>query len=288
MLVLNSPQVVQETTLRWRKESKIALVPTMGCLHEGHLQLVRRAKEFADKVVVSIFVNPLQFGPGEDFDKYPRTFDDDVQLLEKEGVDLVFHPSVTDLYPQGFSTTVSLGDITKRLCGGYRPGHFDGVSTVCLKLFEITQCNFAVFGEKDFQQLRIIQNMAVDLNLPLTIVAQETVRESDGLAMSSRNRYLSEEERKAASLVPQILFSAKELVVTNGSTRVKDIYQMAERMIATTSLKAQYVQVTQTRLLLPAEPEDVIHGLPSPHLFVAIHAGKTRLIDNLSLNGIHR
>lgn len=288
MLVLNSPQVLQETALRWRKDHKIAFVPTMGCLHEGHLQLVRRARELADKVIVSVFVNPTQFSPGEDFEKYPRVFEEDTALLEKEGVDLVFHPAVEDLYPLGFSTNITVGDISTRLCGKHRPGHFEGVATVCLKLFEITQCNFAVFGEKDFQQLRVIQNMTADLNLPLTVVPHETVRENDGLAISSRNRYLSVEERQMAAVIPQILFSAKEMVQTDGSTTVKSIYEMAERLLSTTSLKAQYIEVTKSRLLIAADPTELIQAIASPHLFLAIYAGTTRLIDNLSLNGNHR
>lgn len=283
MLVLNSPQVVQETTVRWKKDYTIALVPTMGCLHEAHLKLVRRARELADKVVVSVFVNPLQFSPGEDFEKYPRVFDEDARLLEEEDVDLVFHPSIDDLYPLGFSTKVSVGDITTRLCGKFRPGHFDGVSTVCLKLFEITQCHLAVFGEKDFQQLRVLQNMTADLNLPINIIAHETVRETDGLAMSSRNRYLSEEERKTAVVIPRILFAAKEMVQNNSGTSVQSIYDMAEKMLSGTPLKAQYIQVTTSRLLLPANPTDLVQAIPSPHLFIAAFAGTTRLIDNLSL-----
>src|SRR5262249_13763307 len=156
--------------LRWKLESPIAFVPTMGCLHEGHVALIRRAKELAKRVVVSIFVNPMQFSPGEDFEKYPRAFEADKELLEKEGVDLLFAPTVKDLYPEGFSTKISVGEITDRLCGKFRPGHFDGVATVCLKLFEITRCDFAVFGEKDFQQLRVIQQMTADLNLPVAII----------------------------------------------------------------------------------------------------------------------
>lgn len=288
MLVLNSPQVVQETALRWRKDFKIALVPTMGCLHEGHLQLVRRAKELAEKIVVSIFVNPLQFSAGEDFEKYPRTFEEDCKLLDAEGVDLVFHPSVDDLYPLGFSAKVSMGEMTTRLCGQYRPGHFDGVSTVCLKLFEITQAHFAIFGEKDYQQLRVIQNMTADLNLPLSIVPYPTVREADGLALSSRNRYLNAEERKLAQIVPQILFSAQEMVRATGDTKVKELYTMADRLLAPTSLKPQYIQVTKTRQLLPADGDELIQALSLPHLFVAIYAGHTRLIDNLPLHGEHR
>lgn len=287
MLILTSPQLTQETVGKWKKDSKIALVPTMGCLHSGHITLVRRAKQLAERVIVSIFVNPLQFGPNEDFDRYPRTFENDCALLEKEGVDAVFHPSVTELYPPGFSANVSMGKITERLCGKFRPGHFDGVATVCLKLFQITQCDFGVFGEKDFQQLRIIQNMVRDLNLPISIASVATVREEDGLALSSRNRYLTPELRKEAAIISEILFSARERVHGDATIRVLDILADAKDRLQNTSLKSQYIEITTGSELEKATENALVNALPMPHLFLAVYAGTTRLIDNISLNGIH-
>ncbi|NBO19924.1 MAG: pantoate--beta-alanine ligase, partial [Proteobacteria bacterium] len=177
---------------------RIALVPTMGALHEGHLALVRQAQDLADAVVVSIFVNPKQFGPKEDFGKYPRTLEADVEKLNKEGVQLVYAPDVADLYPEGFSTSVSVGELGTILCGKFRPGHFDGVATVVAKLLLRMLPHVAVFGEKDFQQLCVINRMVSDLDIAVEIVGVETMREPDGLALSSRNAYLSAEERKTA------------------------------------------------------------------------------------------
>jgi pantoate--beta-alanine ligase len=287
MLIHNSAQNVQETCLRWKRESKIAFVPTMGCLHEGHLALIERAKEFAERIVVSIFVNPLQFGPNEDLAKYPRPFEEDKEKLQRAGVDLLFHPSVKDLYPEGFGTRVSVGDLTTRLCGKYRPGHFDGVATVCLKLFQITQANYAIFGEKDFQQLRVIQQMAIDLNLPTAIIAHPTVRETSGLALSSRNRYLSEEERAWALTIPKTLQAVRTEAQQNGTIKVGELLSLAKSELGKTPLKLQYVEITSGRQLLPADENAYVNAVSLPHLFVAAFAGNTRLIDNISLNGDH-
>lgn len=287
MLVHNSPQTVQETVLRWKRESKIAFVPTMGCLHEGHLSLIHRAKELGQRTLVSIFVNPLQFGPNEDFEKYPRTFEEDKEKLEAAGVDMLFNPDQKNLYPDGFVTKLTVGEMANRLCGKYRPGHFDGVATICLKLFEITQADFAVFGEKDFQQLRVIQQMTSDLNLPIRIVAHPTQRDPDGLAMSSRNRYLSKEERGWALKISETLRRVREEVVSNGAIKVKTVLEMAENNLQSVPLKVQYAEITEGRNLLPADRDAYVNGVSLPHFFIAAYAGSTRLIDNISLNGDH-
>jgi pantoate--beta-alanine ligase len=283
MLILNSPQVTQETCLRWKKESQIAFVPTMGCLHEGHLALVKKAKELASKVVVSIFVNPLQFGPNEDFEKYPRVFEEDCKKLESLGVDLLFHPRVNDLYPEGFGSKISVGEIGNRLCGAFRPNHFDGVATVVLKLFEISACDFAVFGEKDFQQLTIIQQLSRDFNLPVGIIPHATVRAEDNIALSSRNIYLSPEERVAAQKIPLVLKKAKEEATINPNQTAGDLLNKIRPLIIESSLKLQYLEITQKRELLPVESSSPLNHLTLPHLFVAVYAGMTRLIDNISL-----
>lgn len=284
MLILNSPEVTQETCLRWKRETPIAFVPTMGCLHDGHLALVQRAKELAPKVVVSIFVNPLQFGPNEDFEKYPRVFEEDCRKLESMGVDLLLHPTVKDLYPEGFSSKISVGELGNRLCGAFRPGHFDGVATVVLKLFELTACDFAVFGEKDFQQLTVIQQVTRDFNLPVCVIPHPTVRAEDQVALSSRNSYLSPLEREAAQKIPQALKLAKEEALSNPQQTVRDLLNKISPLLNSNGLKLQYLEVTRTRQLLSAMPEEPLHSLTLPHLFIAVYAGSTRLIDNVSLN----
>ncbi len=286
MITHNSPQTVQETVLEWKRQNQtIALVPTMGYLHEGHLNLVRMAKEHGQKVIVSIFVNPLQFGPNEDLEKYPRAFDSDCAKLDDLGVDLLFNPSVRDLYPEGFSTLVKVGALSERLCGKFRPGHFDGVATVCLKLFEITQANFAVFGQKDYQQLKIIERMARDFNLPLTILPHPIVRSDDQVAMSSRNSYLSENEREWARVIPKTLASAREMISENPFLTVTELTTLLTEKIQTQPLKLQYLEVTQGRDLEPTDGNEKVVTLSHPHLFIAAFAGSTRLIDNVTLNG---
>lgn len=269
-------------TLRWRQDCKIAFVPTMGCLHEGHLQLVETAKRFGQKVVVSIFVNPLQFGPHEDFDRYPRQFAQDSEKLEAAGVDLLIAPAVKDLYPDEFHTRVRVDKLTDHLCGASRPGHFEGVATVCLKLFQITQADFAVFGQKDFQQLRVIQQMTEDLNLPLTIIPEPIVREVDGLAMSSRNRYLSEIERTWAARIPVATRLATAAAAREGAT-VADVLAAAERELFAVPLVKDYLAIASERTLIPAPGELLLREIAQPRLFVAVKCGNTRLIDNTTL-----
>lgn len=288
MVTLNSPQIVQETMLRWKKDSKIALVPTMGCLHAGHLSLVRKAKAYAEKTAVSIFVNPLQFGPKEDFSLYPRTLQEDSDKLKSLDVDLLFTPSETDLYPSGFSTAIAVGGLTRHLCGASRPGHFEGVATVCLKLFLITQADYAIFGEKDFQQLRVIEQMVEDLNLPLSIIPHETVREADGLAYSSRNRYLTPEQRQRAGQIPEALRQANEEALSHSQCVASKLMRLVSTRLSAADMKIDYAEIASESDLVPVSPERPIRDISRPRFFLAAHLGTTRLIDNIQLySGTH-
>lgn len=255
----------------------VGLVPTMGYLHEGHLSLVRRAKAENDSVVASIFVNPAQFGPREDYERYPRDEERDLSLLKAEGVDVVFIPTAQEMYPPGFAAWVEVeGPLTERLEGAARPGHFRGVATVVAKLFNIVQPQRAYFGEKDAQQLRVIEKMVADLNLPLEVVACPTVREADGLAMSSRNVYLSAEERRAARAIPQALALAERLIVQEG---VRDAELVREKLRACIAqdgrAEIDYVSVADAETL--AE----LSVIERPALvLLAVRVGSVRLIDN--------
>ena len=283
MLVLETVSSLQEALAPVKGKEPVALVPTMGCLHEGHLKLVKLAQQHARKVVASIFVNPLQFGANEDFDKYPRTFDSDKEKLQSIGVDYLFHPSSNDLYPKGFSTQIEVGEIGNRLCGRFRPGHFNGVATVCLKLFQASQADLAVFGEKDFQQLQVIKQMVSDFNLPISILPCVTVREEDGLAMSSRNRYLSNEERALAGLIPQTLTKLKDTLKSTPSISVGSLLSLAINHLQ--RVEVQYAEITEGSALNQADPTALVSDLASPRFFLAVKIGKTRLIDNMALRG---
>ncbi|MEZ4749226.1 MAG: pantoate--beta-alanine ligase [Bdellovibrionota bacterium] len=279
MQILHSPVEVQKLTQSW--DGTIALVPTMGALHAGHLSLVKTAQSVADHVVVSIFVNPLQFGPNEDLAKYPRTFEQDAKLLRELNVDLLFAPNAQEFYPEGFSTKVNVSGLSRFLCGASRPGHFEGVTTVCLKLFQVASAQFAVFGEKDFQQLRVIERMVEDLNLPLRIVRGAIVREADGLAMSSRNRYLGAEERKLASQIPEAIAAVRRL---GPDARAGDAVERAKQILG--DIAVEYLEVCSEADLLPVGPEQPLSKIPSPHFFLAVKIGRTRLIDNTPLYGV--
>ena len=264
--------------LRQQLAEPVGLVPTMGYLHEGHLALVRQARTENSSVVVSIFVNPTQFGPQEDFEKYPRDHVLDLAILEKEKTDIVFMPSVTEMYPPQFNSWVEVGKITERLEGASRPGHFRGVATVVAKLFNIVQPTRAYFGQKDAQQLLVIKKMVADLNMNLEIVTVPTVREPDGLAMSSRNIYLNPQERQAALVLYQALSLAQELWLQGE----RDAGRMRRQMLAL--IKKQpladidYVSIADTETL------DELDTVKPPALVsLAVRIGKTRLIDNVVL-----
>lgn len=267
--------VVQEARAH---RQTVGFVPTMGYFHEGHLVLMQEAKKVCDLVVVSIFVNPLQFGPREDLDRYPRDFERDVQLAEKVGVDVVFFPSAEEMYPSGFSTRVELGELTQCLCGRSRPGHFQGVATVVAKLFNIVSPDKAFFGQKDAQQVMVIKRMVEDLNMPLEVVVVPTVREEDGVAMSSRNVYLEFHERQAARCLSRSLEMAGQ-EVANGEQDASRLQEMVRKMIAEEPLAdIDYVEIRSLPGLKP------VTSLEGPALLaVAVHFGKTRLIDNTVL-----
>jgi pantoate--beta-alanine ligase len=252
----------------------------MGNLHDGHLQLVRRARKLADVVVVSIFVNPLQFGPSEDLDKYPRTLAADREKLFGEGTQYLFHPGVEEIYPEGMEkhTKVIVPDLTETLCGASRPGHFTGVSTIVTKLFQIVQPDVAVFGEKDFQQLSIIRKMTADLCMPLEIVGVQTARTIDGLALSSRNGYLSSEERDVAPALHSVLQECREAIAC-GFDNYADLEHHAVEALRTAGFRPDYVSIRDAGTLreVTLETEQVV-------VLAAAYLGRTRLIDNVSLN----
>ncbi len=257
---------------------KIAFVPTMGALHSGHLSLVRIAKEKASQVVVSIFVNPLQFGPKEDFERYPRSLDGDIAFLDKEGISLLYLPSVTEMYSPRFQTAVHLKELSQTLCGKRRGGHFDGVATVVLKLFHIVNPDFAIFGDKDYQQRRLIEQMVSDLNLDIQIMGAPIVRESDGLAMSSRNIYLSHEERDRATILFKSLKKGEELCKA-GEKNVSKIIACVSQMIDSQGpTKVDYIAICDAITL-----KEVTHIDKPSLLAVAVYFGETRLIDNMVL-----
>lgn len=255
----------------------IGFVPTMGNLHEGHLNLVREARKLCDVVVVSIFVNPIQFGPNEDFDSYPRTLEQDSNLLADVGCDIIFAPSVEQMYGKNKRlTTISVSEITNDLCGAQRPGHFDGVAVVVTKLFNIVQPHFAFFGQKDYQQLAVIKQMVQDLNMPIEVIGVPITRATDGLALSSRNGYLSEEHRATAPAIYKSL-KAAEAQLKNGEPLANVLIQMRAELTAQ-GFEVDYVEARSPMLQTVEQfDQDVV-------LFVAAKLGKTRLIDNLQVS----
>lgn len=276
---------VIETIARLREvrgglRGSVGLVPTMGYLHDGHLSLVRAARAANGHVVVSIFVNPAQFAPGEDFERYPRDSQRDLSLLKEAGVDYVFMPSAAEIYPPGFDTAVEVGAVAEPLEGAARPGHFRGVATVVLKLFNLVQPTRAYFGRKDAQQLTVIRRMVADLNLDVEVVARPTVREADGLAMSSRNAFLSTQEREAATVLWQALELAREMW-TRGTRDAAQVRSRMRELIEDEELaKIDYISVAD-----PATLEEV-ERIQGPVLVsLAVRIGKTRLIDNIVLGG---
>lgn len=252
----------------------IGFVPTMGYLHEGHLSLMRQVRPLVDQLVVSIYVNPLQFGPNEDLDRYPRDPDGDSAACAMEGVDLLFMP--TDLYPDGFSTQVSVHGLTDYLCAVSRPGHMEGVATVCTRLFHLVGCDVACFGEKDFQQLMMIRRMVQDLALPVRIVPGALVRDDDGVALSSRNAYLSPEERTRARTLHQALFAMQEACAA-GMRDASELLALGRGRIACD--RVDYLEVMDAQTLHPIE---TVGDRPARAL-VAAWYGRTRLLDNVAL-----
>jgi len=273
------------TSLRqWRNQQthSVALVPTMGNLHDGHLALVKKAQQHADIVVVSIFVNPMQFGANEDLDNYPRTLEQDIQALESLGVNAVFTPQVSDVYPRGLDvqTRVEVPEVGNILCGASRPGHFVGVATIVCKLFNMVQPDVAVFGEKDFQQLQIIRLMTLDLSLPVTIIGEPTKRESSGLALSSRNGYLSGQQRQQATAIYSTLQGISQQL--SEKPNFNQTVKWAEQQLHDAGLVTDYVAIRNAEDLQPATIQD-----KQWVALVAAKLGNTRLIDNLTIVNNH-
>jgi pantoate--beta-alanine ligase len=281
VVALETIQEVRELTESWRKgDFSIGLVPTMGFLHEGHVSLINKARQENDKVVVSVFVNPTQFGPNEDYDKYPKNQERDREICERAGVDLVFAPSVTEMYPSNNLAFVDITELGEELCGAKRPGHFRGVCTIVSKLFNIITPDRAYFGEKDRQQLIIIERMVKDLNYNIQIVPCPTVREEDGLAMSSRNAYLSEEERRAARVIPESLNLAYQ-TIAGGERKAAVIKDLINKKIKAEPLaEIDYIEVVDGSRLKP-----VTFINPPVVVAVAVYIGATRLIDNFLFKG---
>jgi len=279
MKVIESIKEMKEASQAFRDNGKsIVFVPTMGYLHEGHLSLMKKGKEAGDVLIVSIFVNPTQFGKGEDLERYPRDIERDKELCKGEGVDILFAPKAGDIYPDGYQTYVDVEDVTKNLCGASRTGHFRGVATVVMKLFNIVRPDYAIFGEKDFQQLVTIKRLVKDLNMDVNVIGMPIVREADGLAMSSRNSYLSKEERRAALNIYRALRAAKE-VFDEGERSASVLLNEAKRVIEIEPIVVlDYIKLVDVETM-----EDLERVEDEALLAAAVRIGKTRLIDNIIL-----
>lgn len=276
MKIVGTAKEVREQVKAWRKEGlSVGYVPTMGYLHEGHASLMKKSVEDNDKTVASIFVNPMQFGPTEDLEAYPRDLDRDAALCEQIGVDLIFHPEVEEMYEDGFCSFVDMNGLTKGLCGKTRPTHFRGVCTVVNKFFNIVKPDRAYFGQKDAQQLAVIKRMVADLNMDIEIIGCPIVREEDGLAKSSRNTYLSEEERSAALCLSKSIFLAESLVKDGEMSAEIIKAEMRKVLDAEPLARVDYVEVVNS---LSIEPVTQIK--PGTLIAIAVYIGKTRLIDN--------
>ncbi len=282
MQTINRIDPLRSAVSALRLDGPLALVPTMGALHEGHLSLVREAKRLAAHVAVSIFVNPLQFGAGEDLDAYPRQLARDAAMLEREGVALLWAPSVEVMYPSGFATNISVSGVSEGLCGGSRPGHFDGVATVVSKLFHQVQPDIALFGEKDWQQLAVIRRMARDLDLTQphadAIFGVPIMREADGLAMSSRNAYLTSDERIQAVTLAIAMRATVAEILGGGEVAVA-LEKLREALLAGGFRSVDYAELREANSLVALDEL----GTSSARLLVAAHIGRTRLIDNIAV-----
>ncbi len=280
MKIINHIDKMKTYARIMKKENKlVGLVPTMGYLHEGHLSIIKAARNQSDIVIVSIFVNPVQFGPDEDFEKYPRDIKRDEELAKECGVDIIFYPKKEDMYPEGFSTYVDVEKLTKALCGKSRPGHFRGVTTVVMKLFEIIKPDIAYFGQKDAQQAYVVKKMIEDLNMDIITKIMPIIREEDGLAMSSRNIYLTKSERKDASLVYKSLKLAEGLIGSGEINPKKIIKKMRDLLSEKPSLKIDYISIVDTKSL-----KEVTTVEGEVLIAIAVFIGKTRLIDNIILS----
>ena len=256
----------------------VSLVPTMGFLHEGHLSLMREAKKISDVLVVSVFVNPTQFGPGEDYDAYPRNFERDREMVEAIGCDCIYAPEVSEMYPDGYQTSVQVDKATKNLCGLTRPTHFNGVTTVVAKLFNSVKPHLSIFGEKDFQQLIVIKRMVLDLNMDIDVIGMPIVREEDGLAMSSRNKYLTPDERTAALCLSQSLFEAKKMFEAEERSAEVLIDHVKNTICSKGTGKIDYIKICDVVNL-----EDCSFIETDSVMALAVYFNKARLIDNIAL-----
>jgi pantoate--beta-alanine ligase len=276
MEIIKTVREMQQWSLTVRAAGEmISFVPTMGCLHQGHLSLLDEGRERGDKLVLSIFVNPTQFGQGEDFEDYPRDLEEDSRLALQAGVDVIFAPTAGEMYPSGYATYIDVEGVTETLCGASRPGHFRGVCTVVTKLFSIIQPNNAIFGYKDFQQLAVIRRMTGDLNLPVEIIGMPIFREEDGLAMSSRNIYLTSDQRQQALVLSQSIKYARELVAS-GEKKVAPILEKLKQMVEQQpEARIDYIQICHQFSL-----QDQIAVDSDSVLLLAVFIGNTRLIDN--------
>lgn len=275
MKVVQTIKEVKEIVREWKESGlTVGFVPTMGFLHEGHKSLMKLARD-NDKVVVSIFVNPIQFGPGEDLERYPRDFEKDCEICAENAVDLIFYPEISEMYPGDFSTYVDVDGLTEELCGLSRPGHFRGVCTVVNKLFHIVNPDKAYFGQKDAQQLAVIKRMVRDLSMDIEVIGAPIIREADGLAMSSRNKYLNEEERCAALILSETIKLGENLVKNGEMNADRIVDAMISNIKRTPIAKIDYVKIVN------ADSMEAVHSIDQPILAaIAVTIGKTRLIDN--------
>lgn len=279
MKIINTPQKMQETAQRWRKKGlTLGLIPTMGSLHEGHLSLVEAAVRECDIVVMSIFVNPAQFGPSEDYQTYPRNLAKDSRKAYKGGVDCIFAPSAADMYPENYATYTCVEGLSEKLCGKSRPGHFRGVATVVLKLFNIVMPHKAYFGQKDAQQFAVLKKMVDELNFPVILHSLPIIREDDGLAKSSRNQYLNEDQREQAIVISKALDHGKTLFMEGVTSAEKIIAEMRGMIEKAPSAKIDYLEIVDEYTL-----ESLVKVQEHALICAAVFIGKTRLIDNLLL-----